>query len=82
MECEMIDRRKTLYCGPSHKFIPTLKNLSEKLKEIQDQCEDITGLTYASHAKMIRILAAQACIEVDKLIMKDIEATEELEVAP
>ena len=67
----MIDRRKNLYCGPSHKLIPCLTALANYLRGINVTAMEIDMLNYASKKRLISSLAIGAIAEVDKLIMID-----------
>jgi len=67
----MIDRRKTLYCGPKHKLIPTLTALANYIVGIQRAAKEIDMLNYGSRKVLIETLASGASAEVDKLIMID-----------
>ena len=77
-----IDRRKKLYCGPSHKVIPTLTALANLLKDIEASADDINMTNYGGHAKFIKILAMNAQLEVDKIIVNDLTVMEQREVMP
>lgn len=65
----MKDRRKTLYCGPKHRLVPTLGVLANCLLAIEENAKNITMLNYAGNAKAIEIFSRTAQAEVDKLIM-------------
>jgi hypothetical protein len=72
----MIDRRKKLYCGPKHKLIPTLEALANYVKAASDTANEIDGLNYGGHKKLITTLLSGATAEVDKLIMIDCKEVE------
>ena len=72
----MEDRRKAPYCSPSHQLIPTLTALNDHLTGIDEACRDMNGINYGGRIKLIRALAQNAILEVNKLCMKDIERVE------
>jgi hypothetical protein len=65
----MKDRRKTLYCGPKHRLVPTLGILADCLLNIEKEANNIDMLNYAGLARSIAIFSRTAQAEVDKLIM-------------
>lgn len=72
----MEDRRKAPYCSPSHQLIPTLTALNDHLTGIDEACRSTDMTNYAGRMKLIRALANNAMLEVNKLCMKDIERVE------
>lgn len=72
-----LERRKNLYCGPEHVFIPTLTKLASLVEEISKACDAVHINNYQDKKKLIRVLADNAKLEVDKLILKDIQLVEE-----
>ena len=71
--------KRVPFCLSDHKMIPELVALHDLLTSIDAACVGATEINFRVRIMQIQALAADAVLEVNKLCLKDIEATNKKE---